>query len=62
MVPSTSALVELSRVAFNEQVTEALAYCGYTVSPIGGEGSLVRLRRTEAGAWVVVAWHRVWMS
>jgi hypothetical protein len=62
MLQSTSALVELSPVAFNEQATEALAYCGYTVSPIGGEGSLVRLRRTEAGTWVVVAWHQVWIS
>ena len=62
MIPSASALVELSPVAFNEQATEALAYCGYTVSPIGGEGSLVRLRRTEAGTWVVVAWHQVWIS
>ena len=60
--PSTSALVELSPVAFSEQATEALAYCGYTLSPVGGEGSLVWLRRTEAGTWVAVAWHRVWIS
>jgi len=62
MIPSASALVELSTVAFNEEATEALAYCGYTVSPIGGEGSLVRLRRTQAGPWVVVAWRPVWIS
>ena len=55
-------MVTLSPVAFNEPATDALAYCGYTRSPIDGEGSFVRLRRSEAGTWVVVAWHQVWIS
>jgi hypothetical protein len=59
--PSASALVELSRVAFNESMTEALVYCGYHVSPIGGEGSIIFLRRAES-VWVAARWLQVWIS
>jgi len=60
--PTASALVELSPVSFNESETEALVYCGHTVSPIGGQGSVVFLRRTETATWIAVAWRQVWIS
>jgi hypothetical protein len=59
--PSASALVELSRVTFNESVTEALVYCEYSVSPIGAEGSIVWLRRAGTD-WEPVRWLQVWIS
>ena len=59
--PSASAHVELSPVAFDVAAREALVYCGYSVSPFGGEGSIVHLRLTN-GTWTPIAWHQVWIS
>jgi len=59
--PSASAQVRLSPVAFDGEAREALVYCEYSVSPIGGEGFIVHLRQTS-GTWTALAWHRIWIS
>jgi hypothetical protein len=58
---AASALVELSTVAFDASFSEALVYCGYATNPIGGEGFIVRLTRSETN-WVAASWHRVWIA
>lgn len=59
--PSASAQVRLSPVAFDVVAREALVYCGYSASAIGGEGSIVHLRQTN-GMWTALVWHQVWIS
>jgi hypothetical protein len=59
--PSAAALVDLSGVTFNESLTEALVYCAYGVSGIGGEGSIVFLQRAGI-VWAPAHWLRVWIS
>ncbi len=59
--PNSQGLMELSRVGFNADHTQALVYVGNQYDLLGGEGVYVLLRK-ESGDWLVESDLLLWVS
>ena len=60
--PGTDRLVEVSRVGFNADSTEALLYLGWSCPGRCGSGWKVRLQRTPKGPWRVTSTDLSWIQ
>jgi hypothetical protein len=56
-----SAYMMVSRVGFNEQLTEATIYIGVRCGSMCGTGSIIYFSK-QKGSWIVVDTQIVWMS
>jgi len=59
--PTSRGIVWLSRVGFNQNMSEALLYFGHQYAEAAGEGFLVLLRKSD-GEWREVSDVAVWVS
>jgi hypothetical protein len=60
--PGTNRLVQLSRVGFNADSTEALLYLAWSCPGECGSGWKVRLQRPPKGAWRVMSTDLSWIQ
>lgn len=56
-----AGIIELSRVGFNKDQTEALVYVAFTEGPLAGSGDYCLLRR-KRDKWIIVSSSLVWIS
>ena len=59
--PDITAIEEASRVGFNRARTQAVILVGFGVSPVGGEGEFILLKK-QNGAWKISHRMRAWLS
>jgi hypothetical protein len=61
MYPNSSGVIEISRVGFNNNYSQALVYYGEYSHNLGGHGDLVFLIKEE-GKWIIKEQVPLWIS
>ncbi len=59
--PNSSGIIQISRVGFNSNQTQAIVYYGYQRGLLWGEGYLIYLTKDE-GKWMVREQVGLWVS
>ena len=59
--PNSSGVIQISRVGFNSNQTQAILYFGYQREPLWGEGYLIFLTKDE-GKWIFKEQVGLWVS
>ena len=60
--PRSHGTVALSRVAFDDSLSQALVYWEYLRGPLAGAGEFVILARHPRRGWIVIFRHETWVS